>query len=62
MTGKRAGLSAMTLKYIAMATMLVDHMGYVLFPWILWLRCVGRIAFQIPGWCLQSAHTYPAVR
>ncbi|MFQ9290109.1 MAG: TraX family protein, partial [Oscillospiraceae bacterium] len=44
MTGKRAGLSAMTLKYIAMATMLVDHMGYVLFPWILWLRCVGRIA------------------
>ena len=38
MTGKRAGLSAMTLKYIAMATMLVDHMGYVLFPWILWLR------------------------
>ena len=27
MTEKRAGLSAMTLKYIAMATMLVDHMG-----------------------------------
>ena len=47
MTEKRAGLSAMTLKYIAMATMLVDHMGYVLFPWILWLRCVGRIAFPI---------------
>ena len=40
MTEKRAGLSAM-------ATMLVDHMGYVLFPWILWLRCVGRIAFPI---------------
>ena len=38
MTEKRAGLSAMTLKYIAMATMLVDHMGYVLFPWIMWLR------------------------
>ena len=47
MTEKRAGLSAMTLKYIAMATMLVDHMGYVLFPWILWLRCVGRVAFPI---------------
>lgn len=47
MTEKRVGLSAMTLKYIAMATMLVDHMGYVLFPWILWLRCVGRIAFPI---------------
>ena len=47
MTEKRAGLSAMTLKYIAMATMLVDHIGYVLFPWILWLRCVGRIAFPI---------------
>lgn len=47
MTEKRAGLSAMTLKYIAMATMLVDHMGYVLFPWIVWLRCVGRIAFPI---------------
>ena len=30
-----------------LATKLVDHMGYVLFPWILWLRCVGRIAFPI---------------
>ena len=49
MTEKRAGLSAMTLKYIAMATMLVDHMGYVLFPWILWLRCVGRIAVPMTG-------------
>ena len=55
MTEKRAGLSAMTLKYIAMATMLVDHMGYVLFPWILWLRCVGRIAFPIFAFQIAAA-------
>ena len=47
MTEKRAGLSAMTLKNIAMATMLVEHIGYVQFPWIQSLRCVGRSAFPI---------------
>lgn len=35
------------LKLIAVVTMLIDHMGATLFPGIMWLRCVGRIAFPI---------------
>lgn len=35
------------LKIIALGTMLLDHIGVVLFPEALWLRCVGRIAFPL---------------
>lgn len=43
----RLDLSALDLKLLAMAAMLVDHMGYLLFPTALWMRCVGRLAFPI---------------
>lgn len=36
-----------TLKIIAILTMLIDHVGYVLFPSTLQFRLVGRIAFPI---------------
>ena len=36
------------LKLIACVTMLIDHIGAVYFwPWKVWQRCVGRIAFPI---------------
>jgi len=35
------------LKMIAIFTMLIDHIGYVLFPEIILFRIVGRIAFPI---------------
>lgn len=35
------------LKITACVTMLLDHMGYLLFPGVSWLRCVGRIAFPL---------------
>lgn len=41
------GLNGFTLKCIAMASMLIDHMGAVLFPQYLILRMVGRLAFPI---------------
>lgn len=34
-----------TIKWIGILTMLLDHIGYFLFPGILWLRIIGRIAF-----------------
>ncbi|MCH2547522.1 MAG: conjugal transfer protein TraX [Alphaproteobacteria bacterium] len=34
-------------KAIAIVTMVIDHIGYYLFPEILWFRVVGRIAFPI---------------
>lgn len=36
-----------TLKLIAIITMLIDHIGYILYPEIEWLRWIGRIAFPI---------------
>ena len=40
-------LNGFHLKLIAICTMLIDHMGYTLFPGVMWLRCVGRGAFPI---------------
>ncbi|SDC31090.1 TraX family protein [Marinilactibacillus psychrotolerans] len=34
-----------TIKWIGIITMLIDHMGYFLFPQLLWMRVIGRIAF-----------------
>ncbi len=41
------GLNGFTLKWIAMVTMLIDHVGAVLVPQLLELRIIGRLAFPI---------------
>ncbi len=41
------GINGFTLKWIAMASMLIDHMGAILFPQYIQLRIVGRLAFPI---------------
>lgn len=41
------GLTGNQLKLIALVTMTVDHIGYTLFPQVLWWRLVGRLAFPI---------------
>jgi hypothetical protein len=35
------------LKILAMVLMTVDHIGFILFPGMLWLRIIGRLAFPI---------------
>lgn len=35
------------LKILALSAMLLDHIGVVLFPEQLWMRCAGRIAFPL---------------
>ena len=40
-------LSGNALKIIALISMTIDHVGYILFPNVLWLRVVGRIAFPL---------------
>ena len=40
-------LNGFHLKLIAACTMFIDHMGHTLFPTVLWLRCIGRLAFPI---------------
>lgn len=41
------GLNSFQLKWIAIITMLIDHVGAVLFPHEMGFRIVGRIAFPI---------------
>ncbi len=43
----RFGLSTFQLKWIAIVTMLIDHIGMVLFPGVTWLRAIGRLSFPI---------------
>ena len=43
----KMGLNSANLKIIAMVTMLIDHVGAVIFPQFIILRIIGRIAFPI---------------
>lgn len=40
------------LKWVALFTMLIDHIGLFFFPEIIWLRIIGRIAFPILAFTL----------
>ncbi len=51
-------LSQEGLKIIACVTMLVDHMGAVLFPDAPWLRIIGRISFPIFCFLLSQGIHY----
>lgn len=44
---KCLGLTSFQLKMIAIAAMLIDHIGAVLYPEIPGLRCIGRLSFPI---------------
>ena len=44
---RKIGLTNNQLKLIAMLSMTVDHIGYILFPRIMWFRIAGRLAFPI---------------
>lgn len=58
--GREIRLSSDTgfLKIIAMASMLIDHMGAALFPGLRWMRIVGRIAFPIYAYCVAAGSIY----
>lgn len=64
MNEKSLPLNSLHLKLLAMATMLIDHMGATLFPYALWMRCVGRLAFPIFCFLVAEgcAHTHDKKR
>ena len=46
------------LKYIAALTMLIDHMGLLLFPRYLIFRIIGRIAYPIFAFMIAEGCRY----
>jgi integral membrane protein (TIGR01906 family) len=52
------GLSHTTLKWIALVTMTIDHVGFFLFPEIRLLRIIGRLAFPIFAYLFTQSFRY----
>ena len=50
----KGGLTGNQLKIIAMITMTVDHVGMQLFPRLLWLRIIGRLAMPIYAYMIAE--------
>lgn len=53
-------LNSLHLKLLAVVTMLIDHMGFTLFPHAVWMRAVGRLAFPI--FCFLRAVPTPTTK
>ena len=56
MNNPKLRLTAAHLRILALALMLIDHMGRVLFPAQRWMICLGRLAFPI--FAFQTAEGY----
>lgn len=56
----KKGLDSFTLKMIGIVTMLIDHVGAILFPQFLFFRIIGRISFPIFTYTLVEGfmHTH----
>ncbi|MBQ8269106.1 MAG: hypothetical protein IJZ24_05440 [Clostridia bacterium] len=51
-------LNANTLKIIALISMVIDHVGVMIFPSTLWLRCLGRISLPIFAYMIAEGCRY----
>ena len=62
MAGSKQGVKLNTdtgfLKLVAMITMLIDHIGVVLYPNMNILRIIGRISFPIYAYCIAVGCIY----
>jgi hypothetical protein len=57
-------LNGNLLKIVGLITMTIDHIGFFLFPGVLWFRIVGRIAFPIFAYMIAQGclHTRSPIR
>lgn len=44
---RKPGISQQGLKLLACLTMLIDHLGAIFFPGVVWMRILGRLSFPI---------------
>jgi hypothetical protein len=51
-------LSGSTIKIIACISMLIDHMGYLFFPYVEIFRIIGRIAFPLFAYFIAEGSYY----
>ena len=58
MNSEKLGLTGNALKLIAIVTMTIDHVGMMLFPNILLLRIIGRLAFPIFAYMIAEGCVY----
>lgn len=56
--GKTFGLSGNALKIIAATSMLIDHIGVIIFPEVIFLRILGRLAFPIYAYMISEGCVY----
>ena len=51
-------MSALSLKILALVTMLIDHVGAVFFPQYIFLRYIGRISFPIYAFLIAEGFVH----
>lgn len=52
-------MTAYILKLIAIITMTIDHLGYIVYPGqTSWMNCIGRIAFPIFAFQISEGYTH----
>lgn len=52
------GLTGNQLKLFAVIVMTIDHIGAILYPSVLWLRLVGRLAYPIFAYMIAEGCTH----
>lgn len=51
-------MDSFQLKLIACLFMLIDHMGFILFPKMIILRLIGRLAFPLFAWFISEGYIH----